>query len=204
MNLLNYQRTIFGYHGCDRAIADPVLTGRRQLGPSSNEYDWLGSGIYFWEHGPSRALEWAENTAKRPGSTIKEPAVLGAVIQLGICFDFLDTRHTDYLAFNFPRYMQALEDEGKPLPKNKHTPGSDEDWALRRLDCQFINWLVPVLEADLNTRIQTIRGVFQEGEPAFPGGGIRRKSHIQIAVRDPSVIVGFFHPFDQPPISADS
>ncbi len=61
MNLLNYQRTIFGYHGCDRAVADPVLTGRQQLGPSSNEYDWLGSGIYFWEHGPSRALEWAEN-----------------------------------------------------------------------------------------------------------------------------------------------
>ena len=86
----------------------------------------------------------------------------------------------------------------------EHTPGSDEDWALRRLDCQFINWLVPALEADLNTRIQTVRGVFQEGEPAFPGGGIRRKSHIQIAVRDPCVIVGFFHPFDLASVSADS
>ncbi len=204
MNLLNYQRTIFGYHGCDRSVAGSVLTGRRQLGPSSNDYDWLGSGIYFWEHGPSRALEWAENAAKRPGSRIKQPAVLGAVIQLGICFDFLDTRHTDYLAEYFPLYVRTLQNEGKPIPQNRQAPDSDDDWVLRRLDCQFINWLVPVLEAGMGVRIQTIRGVFQEGEPAFPGGGIRRKSHIQIAVRDPGVIVGFFHPFDKLPASSET
>ena len=37
------------------------FTGRgANLNSSENDYDWLGSGIYFWEEGPKRALEWAQ------------------------------------------------------------------------------------------------------------------------------------------------
>ena len=57
MDLLSYQRTIFGFHGCDRRVADSVLAGKAKLTASSNAYDWLGTGIYFWEHGPARAQE---------------------------------------------------------------------------------------------------------------------------------------------------
>lgn len=42
---LNYQRTIFAYHGCDRAVAESVLLDRSRLDPSRNGYDWLGTGI---------------------------------------------------------------------------------------------------------------------------------------------------------------
>ena len=40
----------------------------------------------------------------------------------------------------------------------------------------------------------SVRGVFQEGEPAFNGAGIKLKSHIQIAVRDPRALIGYFRP----------
>jgi hypothetical protein len=40
----------------------------------------------------------------------------------------------------------------------------------------------------------TIRCAFSEGTPAFPGSKIMAQSHIQIAVRDPSVIIGYFKP----------
>jgi hypothetical protein len=53
-----------------------------------------------------------------------------------------------------------------------------------------------VAEAE-GIRYQTVRGVFLEGEPAFPGSKIALKSHIQIAVRDPACILGFFSP--EPP-----
>ena len=33
-----------------------VLLRGEPLQPSENDYDWLGRGIYFWEHGPQRAL----------------------------------------------------------------------------------------------------------------------------------------------------
>ena len=45
MGSLNYQRTIFAYHGCDRAVAESVLLDRSRLDPSRNGYDWLGTGI---------------------------------------------------------------------------------------------------------------------------------------------------------------
>ncbi len=41
---------------------------------------------------------------------------------------------------------------------------------------------------------QTVRGVFLEGGPAFPGSKIAMKSHIQIAVRDSKCILEFFRP----------
>ncbi len=50
-----YQRTVVGYHGCDAAVAERVLAGKTDLKISTNAYDWLGAGVYFWEHGPQRA-----------------------------------------------------------------------------------------------------------------------------------------------------
>jgi hypothetical protein len=41
---------------------------------------------------------------------------------------------------------------------------------------------------------QTVRGAFMEGTPVYPGAGIFEKTHIQIAVRDPDWILGYFRP----------
>jgi hypothetical protein len=43
-------------------------------------------------------------------------------------------------------------------------------------------------------RFDTVRCGFTEGARAFPGSGIFRKSHIQIAVRNPACILGVFRP----------
>jgi hypothetical protein len=84
-----YQRIVTGYHGCDATVAAKVLAGTARLNLSTNAYDWLGEGIYFWEHGPQRAREWAIEQAKLSGAKIKEPSVLGARINLGECVDQL-------------------------------------------------------------------------------------------------------------------
>ena len=97
MAKLAYQRTIIGYHGCDAIVADQVLAGRRPLKPSANPYDWLGEGFYFWEHGPRRAYEWAIDQARISGLKVKQPAVLGAKIKLGVCLDLLDTANTRFI-----------------------------------------------------------------------------------------------------------
>jgi hypothetical protein len=82
-----------GFHGCDESVARRVLNGQSGLKKSVNKYDWLGHGIYFWEHSPSRALEFAGHLQKQPnrskGSIVK-PAVIGAVIDLGYCLDLFD------------------------------------------------------------------------------------------------------------------
>ena len=183
MRHLDYQRTIIAYHGCDEALADRVLRTGETLKVSENDYDWLGSGIYFWEFGPDRAMAWAEELHRRFPKRVAKPAVLGAVIQLGSCFDLLDTRHTAVLKLAHENYLQAAP---RPLPVNKGL--------MHRLDCAVINYGLPWIEKLWNSEFQTVRGVFQEGQPVFAGSDIREKSHIQIAVRDPSCILGYFKP----------
>jgi hypothetical protein len=57
-----FARIVVGYHGCTEAFAKGLLLGKKPISdwrPSQNEWDWLGHGIYFWEHAPARALRWA-------------------------------------------------------------------------------------------------------------------------------------------------
>lgn len=96
MREFDYQRLVIAYHGCDAATRDAVIQKGGQLKIQPKDYDWLGHGIYFWEHGPARALEWAKTQKKR--GNVKTPAVLGAVLHLGRCFDLLDAKYTDVLA----------------------------------------------------------------------------------------------------------
>ena len=194
MDLSSYQRTVFGFHGCDSRVADDVLSGRAKLTASLNTYDWLGTGIYFWEHGPRRALEWAVQQSKRKKSNLKHPAVLGAVIQLGNCFDLLDVQFTDLLSKSARMLELALASEGISLPENQTSGVPDFDWLRRERDCFVINQTIPTIEATSGTPFHSVRGVFQEGQPAFKGAGIKLKSHIQIAVRDPRAIIGYFRP----------
>lgn len=88
---------VLGFLGCDRQVGERILRGEeRHLKPSSNAYDWLGTGIYFWESDPQRAFEFAEEAARKPHQTkgqIKEPFVIGAAIDLGYCLNMLDRVH---------------------------------------------------------------------------------------------------------------
>ncbi len=80
---------ILGYHGCRRSVGEKLLNGEA-FEPSENDYDWLGSGIYFWESNPVRALEWATFLKKQNNwQEDTEPFVVGAVIDLGYCLDLL-------------------------------------------------------------------------------------------------------------------
>jgi hypothetical protein len=182
MRQFAYQRTIIAYHGCDQKVKDDVLLRGMPLVESTHKYDWLGRGSYFWEYGPQRALEWAKEQGHR------NPAVLGAMIHLGNCFDLLDTRDTDLLRKLFPAFQKARRAEGVPIPKNDLKKGG------HYRDCAVINWTIDSLEKQLGRHYHTVRGVFQEGKAAFTGSAIRCQSHIQIAVRDRGVIIGYFRP----------
>ncbi len=186
-----YHRLVVGYHGCDKATAESVLLNHAPLKPSDNVYDWLGKGIYFWEHGYQRALEFAQ--WKQGRGDVDEPTVLGAYIHLGRCFDLTDTLATLKLRPYYDRLEQQLNAAGEAMPENRQAGPGDLDLVLRDLDCAVLNFALGDLEKQTET-IQTVRGVFVEGEPVYPNAGIRSKTHVQIAVRDPSCILGYFLP----------
>jgi len=192
MASMRYQRPVVGYHGCDRTVRDRVLLSNASLTVSKNDYDWLGNGIYFWEHGPERATDWAQEQSKR--GKLGAPSVLGAHIHLGNCFDLLDTRYTKILAKSYLAFERAMKLSGKIIPSNEPLHSEDSDLLLRRLDCAVINWTLERMEQAGTGVWDTVRGVFQEGGNIFPASSIHEKSHIQIAVRNPACIVGYFRP----------
>lgn len=123
---------VITFHGCDESVRDRVICGGERLLPSTNDYDWLGSGIYFWEQNYERARLWAEEqSARREGG---RPAVI----------EHLHAR---------------IEEEG-----------------LEPFD--------------------SARGLFSEGGPIYEGAGFNRKTHVQICVRNPNCIKGYFSPMD--------
>ncbi len=180
---VKYDRTVIGYHGCEKEIADLLLRGA-PFASSENVYDWLGRGTYFWEFGADRAARWSERYQANGG-----PAVVGAIIQLGNCFDLLDTRFTTLLSEAFSLFEKSLVERGLQVPVNK---GGTPDRKLRNLDCAYLNWYLEAVAEDVV--YDTVRGCFSEGGPCFPGSGLQMESHIQIAVRNPSAIVGIFLP----------
>jgi len=184
-----YSRFVVGYHGCDASTAEKALLGKGALQPSENAYDWLGRGIYFWEQGPARAFQFAVNEAARNPKKIKSPDVLGPYIYLGNCLDLLDIRYTEALADVFPVFEAKMRAQGLPLPKNS-APRSDGTKLFHYLDCAVIEYAIKTWNEDFDT----VRGVFLEGDPIFEGSEIREQSHIQIAVRNPNCIMGYFKP----------
>jgi len=82
---------VLGFHGTTKSVFRQVVMQSPQahLQVSRQPYDWLGPGAYFWEQDPERGLEWARQHPRR-GSRA-QPAVVGAVIDLGLCLD-LTTR----------------------------------------------------------------------------------------------------------------
>ena len=52
------------------------------------------------------------------------------------------------------------------------------------------------MKANMGEPFDSVRCAFEEGEPSFPGSGILDKTHIQICIRNPICIKGYFHPLD--------
>jgi hypothetical protein len=82
-----------------------VLLGEEELTPSAND-DWLGEGIYFWEHGLTRAQQFAEE--KRARGELEDPVVIGGYIQHGRCLDLTDVWATQLLARQYKRLRVHL------------------------------------------------------------------------------------------------
>ena len=187
---------VLGFHGCDEHLVQKVLANQEFLNPSKNTYDWLGSGIYFWESSPSRALDYANalnERRKRTKQTLIKPAVIGAVIDLGHCLDLLEYQNLQLLKEGFELLQTTLEISGLAIPANKAV-GQSDDLLLRDLDCAVIETLHDVRKEANLTPFDSVRGVFFEGDELYPGAGFKEKNHIQLCIRNPNCIKGYFLP----------
>ncbi|MGD0140116.1 MAG: hypothetical protein ABSD28_14675 [Tepidisphaeraceae bacterium] len=187
---------VLGYHGCDRKLAERVFSGHAALRASHNDYDWLGDGIYFWEHNADRAFDFATEVATRrhrAGQNIKAPAVVGAIIDLGFCLNLLDARFIEMVRAAYEELVRSSAESGIDLPRN--TGG--HDLLKRNLDCAVVRTLHQAREDAGKEPFETVRAAFVEGERLYENAGFSAKNHIQVCVRDPRCIKAYFRPLNE-------
>lgn len=189
---------VIAFHGCDESIRNQLLLEPDAIKKSQKPYDWLGHGMYFWENNLLRAHQWAKDKEER--GEIKKAAVLGAVLSLDRCFDLIDSKFTELLATYYQSMRANYQLIGWELPKNRDIKKDEfKDKILRELDCTVIEYMHQEIrkesERDEDFKpFDSVRGLFTEGGPAFPGAGVQLKNHIQICIRNQNCIKGFFKP----------
>jgi hypothetical protein len=171
---MNDQIEVYGYHGTSQTKAASIL--KNGFLTSDNDYDWLGTGIYFFQDAPMRAKQWA--IEQHPN----EPAVICARIQLDNCIDLFDVKWFPILKNIYNLFGEQYRETNKPLPKQNPLHSK-----AHRLDCAFFNYASQFISHQGQVAT-SIRAVFVEGECIFPNSAIFDLAHVQIAIKDPAVI----------------
>jgi hypothetical protein len=167
-----------GYHGTSHRRAENILAAGFR--PSTNGYDWLGTGVYFWQDAPNHALHWAQQNHPT------EPAVIKSRLRIdNTCLDLLDMSGIDNSNFwmnSYNGFTEMYRIEGQNLPtQNPVIPGKC------RLDCAFFDYFVNTftqksISYRTSTMIGAVRCAFVEGKPIFPGSAVYDQTHVQISI----------------------
>jgi len=164
--------TVIGYHGTTKDGAASIVASGFRL--STAREDWLGTGAYFFQDAPAHALEWAK---QRFGYDV---AVVRAEILLDDCLDLLDLGWDSRLRTEYRRLEQEYIALGKKAPRQQN--------GANVVDREIVDRLVSLL-ARRRRNIRNVRGAFVEGEPIFPSSALYDRAHVQIAVRDTTLIL---------------
>jgi len=114
---------------------------------------------------------------------------------MGVCLDLLDTANTSLLREWYSEFRKFARQNSLPMPLNRQAPGTRPgDRVLRFRDCAVLKYTMDRIAETRGIQYQSVRGVFVEGEPAFPGAKIALKSHIQVAIKDPTCILSVYLP----------
>lgn len=183
---------VYGFHGCDIRVKEQLLNGSIKFQSSTNRYDWLGPGVYFWENDFIRAHEWALE------ANGKNAAVLGAKIRLGHCFDLSNSFAKEILRISYDDLVQDWNNTKTAFPVNQPHPrgkGNPDDLILRYLDRAVIDYAFSLAsKRNIPRTFDTVRAPFQEGFPVYPGSAFREHDHIHLCVRNPDLLTELFDP----------
>lgn len=178
---------VIGFHGCHKDVFDKVIHKGEHLKASSNSYDWLGNGIYFWEQNYERAYTWAFNRYGEDG------AVIGAVLDLGYCLNLTDSASNSVLLMGYKLLKLRCMLGNQPLPINRKSTKS-KDVLLRDLDCAVIQQIHHYNKNRAPQEFDSVRGIFTEGDPVYEGSEFLEKTHVQLCICNPNCIKGYFNP----------
>jgi hypothetical protein len=169
---------VYGDRGTSQAQAASIL--RNGFQASDNDYDWLGTGVYFFQDAPLRAEQLARE--RHP----QNPAVICAVIRLENCIGLFDINWVPQLKNVYNLFVQQYRSTDRPLPKQ-----NPDRSKAHRLDCAFFNYASKFLSSEQQP-VESIRAVFVEGKRIFSDSAIFDLAHVQIAIKNRALIKQYY------------
>jgi len=110
--------------------------------------------------------------------------------------DLTDKKFVDIVNDIYDINAATMAAGGMRMPINEN-PSEDPDSfddVIRRLDCAVIKQVHEIFHLTDQRPFDSVRALLPEGKPLYTGAGFRRKTHIQIAIRNPNMIKGYFLP----------
>lgn len=95
----------------------------------------------------------------------------------------------NFVSTAYQEHLRSCETLGDPPARNKGPESK-----ARFLDCAVMNLLHEIRHDAGLPPFDTVRGFFIEGQPLYPTAGLRSLDHVQICIRHPHSILGFFRP----------
>jgi len=117
---------------------------------------------------------------------IKTPFVIGAIIELGNCLNMLEPISIDIVKKAHNALRETYKKSGTAIPTNRE--------AIRKLDCAVIKYVHKSAEDDGLAPYDTVRSAFNEGSQIYKDSNFYDRLHIEICVRNPNLIKGYFLP----------
>ncbi len=187
-----------GFHGTTLARAQTILAG--SFRPSDTPEEWLGRGIYFFEASPTLAWAYARMAVRREEleGNIAEPAILTSEIDLIDCLDLFDQALNRDI-----RQLAGMMSDGGALPLQHGlrliTAGgtgviiadvtdTTSEFRKNTADCAVMNAFWSYMKDYGGFEPRTIRAPFTFGKQLYLNSFLFDQTHVQIAVKDPSVM----------------
>lgn len=183
-----------GFHGTTTSRAR-LIRAQSRIMISNNDYDWLGTGAYFFQDAPLRAWKWATNWATVASG--EAPAVIAADIDLDGCFDLLDIDNWRFIETAYNRFNFVYRSVGLPVPaqaapivrsaggQRYHvaSPQPVVGQSGRNLvDCAVVRLALQLFTKSTGKTVRSVRGAFIEGREMHDNSYFFDHMHVQIAV----------------------
>ena len=126
------------------------------------------------------------------GGTFFQFRIDEGIGQRGVVQNCLNLTETEAIALvkdAYQAYLQVCADSGSTVLENRGA-----QLQVRFLDCAVIETLHSIRRQEGKQPFGTVRGFFLEGRQLYAGAGFRELDHIQICVRSPKQILGYFLP----------
>ena len=118
---------------------------------------------------------------------------------MGNCLDITTQSGVRAVREAYASYLLLQKSTGQPVPKNEDAASTKPgDMVLRYLDGAVINHLHDVYARESERSLgrimefDTVRALFPEGDRLYANAGFLEKTHVQIAVRKQTQVLGVF------------